>query len=95
MFLRTNASAFAYADLSSTVLIVDTVVVAAAMQMMNHNYDPLTPQSQTRTAVDTAGVIDEDPQEAMKAQTVALHYCPPSPFQMQTNGMGSHGGDTR
>ena len=65
------------------------------MQMMNHNYDPLTPQSQTRKAVDTAGVVDEDPQEAMKTQTVALHYCPPSPFQMQTNGMGSHGGDTR
>jgi hypothetical protein len=89
VFRRTNASAFTYADLSLlSALIVDTAVVAAGMPMINYNYDPSTPQSQTRMAVDTAaGVVDEDPQEAMKAQTVVFHCYPPSPLQTQTNGM--------
>jgi len=63
VFLRTNASAFAYADLSLSVLIVDTVLAVAAMPMINYNHGPSALQSQTRTAVDTAaGVDDEDHQ---------------------------------
>jgi hypothetical protein len=76
VFRRTNASAFTYVDLllSLSALIVDTAS---------------TPQSLTRMAVDTAaGVVDEDPQEAMKAQAVAVHYYPPLPLQTQANGMG-------
>ena len=91
LFQRTNASAFADADLKLplSALTVDTAVVVAEMVTINYNYDPSAPQSQTRTAVDiAAGVVDEDLQEAMKAQTVAFHYDPPSPLQAQTNGVG-------
>jgi hypothetical protein len=61
-FQRTNASAFSYAGLSLSALMVDTAVVVATMQMTNCYYDPSTPQYQNCTAVDTAArVVDEDP----------------------------------
>jgi hypothetical protein len=66
---------------------VDTAV--AAMPMINYHYDPSTPQSQTRTAVDTAAsVVDENLEEAMKAKRVGFHYYPLSPLQTQANGVG-------
>jgi hypothetical protein len=90
VFWRTSANAFADADLSLSALFVDTqVVVVAVMPMINYNYDLSNLQFQTRMDIDTAaGVVDEDPQEAKKAQTVACRCYPPSPLQTQTNGMG-------